>query len=66
MIERLYMKISRDKYELPLACGRSEQELADSLGITKSAVSQGLRSGTYILVEWEDEDGKIERSDRNP
>lgn len=50
------MKITRDKYELPIGCGRSERELTETLGITVSAVSRGLRRGTYIKVEWEEED----------
>lgn len=56
MVKCLYMKITRDKYELPIGCGRSERELAETLGITVSAVSRGLRRGTYIKVEWEEED----------
>ena len=65
MIQSLYMKITRDKYELPIGCGRSERELAETLGITVSAVSRGLRRGTYIKVEWEEEDGGAEEHEGN-
>lgn len=39
----VYEKVTRDKYELPLAVADSERELARILGISVSAVSHGLK-----------------------
>lgn len=53
----VYMKVSRDKYELPIAVGDTWQELADILGVKYSTIQKAFqrkRSGKktqYITVE---------------
>jgi len=39
----VYERVTHDKYELPLAVADSEQELAEILGVSISAVSHGLK-----------------------
>lgn len=60
----LYMKISNDKYELPLAVADSPSELAAMLGLQKSSmwsIFSKLRKGvsrykSYLIVEVDDDD----------
>lgn len=64
-IRRMYMKVTKDKYELPIACGETTAELARILGITRNAVFRGVKRGVYIKVEWEEEDGGAEEHEGN-
>jgi len=59
----LYMKVSKDKYELPEAVAGSVHELAKLLGITENAIyvsmSQEKRFGyrtNYVKVEIDEEE----------
>ena len=54
----LFMKVTRDRYELPLAVARTQAELARIVGVDESAVSKGLRNenSAYKKVEVDDED----------
>lgn len=58
----VYMQISRDKYELPLAVGDSVRELSKILGVSENAISRTVNSSggkggfrKYIKVKVEDE-----------
>lgn len=61
----LYMKVSKDKYELPLAIADNAQELASMCGVTVGTIfSQISRSKTgrrspYHKVEIEEDDDAI-------
>lgn len=54
----LYMKVTNDKYELPVAVADTGRELAEMVGTTKntifSSISKGYRQ--YQRVEVEDDD----------
>ena len=60
----LYMKITRDEYELPLAVAETKAELARMLGIERGKVRSafakvkkyGYKHSTYVVVEVEDDD----------
>lgn len=41
----LYMAVTTDKYELPIAVARSQSELARSLGTTQRAITSKLKYG---------------------
>lgn len=49
----LYMRVTRDKYELPLAVADSEAELAEMLGLQRTTVHRGFRKkkSAYRKVE---------------
>lgn len=56
--ERLYMMVSKDRYELPLAIGESMGELARTVGVSVSVISRCLRNARlhgarsrYVEVE---------------
>lgn len=53
----LYMRVTSDKYELPIAVADSKRELAEMQGLTPSTVrsAYSLKTKTYIEVEVEDE-----------
>lgn len=53
----LYMRVTSDKYELPLAVADSKRELAEIQGLSVSAVKSAysLKTKTYVKVEVEDE-----------
>lgn len=53
----LYLKVTRDRYELPMAVARTQAELARIVGVGKSAVSKGLQNehSGYKKVEVDDE-----------
>lgn len=53
----LYMRVTSDKYELPIAVADSKKELAEMQGLTPSTVrsAYSLKTKTYIEVEVEDE-----------
>jgi ribosomal protein L7Ae-like RNA K-turn-binding protein len=38
----LYLKVTRDKYELPLAVAEGATELAEMCGVTTNAVISGI------------------------
>lgn len=59
----LYMKITRDKYELPLAVADSPRELAKLLGVHKAAIYHSIkkqempgRRKSYIAVDIKDDE----------
>ena len=56
----LYLKVTKDKYELPVAIADSKAELADMLGVDRTSVYRGLkhREGVsmYVKVEADDYD----------
>jgi hypothetical protein len=60
----LYLKVTKDKYELPVAIADSKAELADMLGVDRTSVYRGLKrrkgESVYIAVEVED----VERHER--
>ena len=59
---KLYICITRDKYELPVAVAESARELAEMRGVQSSTVlssisheKEGLYKSMYKLVEVEDD-----------
>lgn len=56
---KLYMKVTKDKYELPLAVAESAGELAALTGVDKnvilSSISHKRRQWKKVIVEDEDE-----------
>ena len=54
----IFMKVTRDEYELPVAVADSKAELARMLGVRPSSVSHGLNQGwkksSYVVVEVDD------------
>ena len=60
---KIYMEITRDKYELPLAVADSPARLAEMCGVTKNNVystishvkSGRYQRGRYVKVEVDDE-----------
>lgn len=63
----LYTKVTRDKYEFPLAVAESKKELAELLGqpvdSVRSAFSHGQALYHTIIIEddemWPDNDGRL-------
>lgn len=59
----IYMKVTKDIYELPIAVAESPRELADMLGTTKntvlSCISKKLPTWKKITVEDEEDDDGI-------
>lgn len=55
----LYLKITKDRYELPMAVADSKAELADMLGVDRTSVYRALKrhegESMYIAVEVEDD-----------
>lgn len=59
----LYIMVTRDKYELPLAVADTAAELASMVGVTTNAVLSGisktrkgkLKKSRYIRVEVDNE-----------
>lgn len=58
----LYMRVTNDKYQLPIAVTDTVAELAKIFGTTPNAVSSaiskqraGRQAGTYYRVEVDDE-----------
>lgn len=53
---KLYLKVTRDKYELPVAVAESPKELAIMLGTTKNNVLSSIskKRHTWVMVEVED------------
>lgn len=39
---KLYMKVTRDEYELPLAVADTQQRLAEMLGVSVSTIANAL------------------------
>lgn len=56
----LYLRLTKDKYELPLAVAESAEELASELGVTvncvRSALSKKSKGWAKIEVEEDPED----------
>ena len=63
-MRKIYMKLSKDKYELPEAVADSAAELARMVGTTEnvvySSISRGLK--TYVRVEVEDDFSAIRKT----
>ncbi len=57
---RIYMAVSRDKYELPFAVADSAAALARILGVKKNTILAAICHGTrgYIRVEIPDEEAE--------
>lgn len=60
-MEKVYMEITRDKYELPIAVASNAEELARICGTTKNAIMSSISKGNigfirprYIRVQIED------------
>lgn len=53
---KLYLKVTRDKFELPVAVAESPKELAIMLGTTKNNVLSSIskKRRTWVMVEVED------------
>lgn len=55
----LYLKVTRDRYQLPVTIADSKAELADMLGVDRTSVYRGLKrregESVYIAVEVEDD-----------
>ena len=55
----LYLKVTRDKYELPVAVADTPSELAKMVGVDRSSVTHSLheewKRPTYVAVEVEDD-----------
>ena len=56
----LYMKVTKDKYELPLAVADSQKELAELLGVKLNVVVSSFCKGygTFKKVEIDETDSK--------
>ena len=58
----LYMKVTRDEYELPVAVAETKAELARMLGLKREHVrtafshAKKFKNPTYVVVEVDDED----------
>ena len=56
----LYLKVTKDRYELPVAIADSKAELADMLGVDRTSVYKGLKHhkgmSMYVKVEVEDDE----------
>ena len=58
----LYMKVTKDEYELPVAVAETKAELARMLGIKREHVrtafshAKKFKNPTYVVVEVEDDD----------
>ena len=57
----LYMKVTRDEYELPVAVAETKAELARMLGLNRANVrtafshAQKYKNPTYVVVEVDDD-----------
>lgn len=59
---KLYLKVTKDKYELPIAVAESPRELAKMTGDDAKSISKYIWMGSkvYHRIEVEDdEDGRI-------
>ena len=55
----LYLKVTKDKYELPVAVADSKKELARMLGRYESGIYRAFKEGRescYVQVEVEDDE----------
>ena len=55
----LYLKVTKDKYELPVAVADSKAELADMLGRHESGIYRAFKEGRkscYVEVEVDDDE----------
>lgn len=61
---KLYMEVTSDKYELPVAVAESPKELAEMTNVNSSAIRSaihhmkepGRKRSKYVKLEVEDED----------
>lgn len=63
IVVKVYMKVTPDKYQLPLAIADSPAELSRMTGVSRNAISSAISHGkhdslnrSYVKVEWEEED----------
>ena len=63
MTVTLYLKVTKDRYELPMAVAGSKSELARILGVRLSSICHNTRKGeesfgnrSYVEVEVEDDE----------
>ena len=55
----LYLKVTKDKYELPVAVAATKQELARMVGRHESGIYRAFKEGRescYVEVEVEDDE----------
>lgn len=60
---KIYMKVTNDKYEHPIAIADTQRELAEMLGVTKNCIAsslfyarQGRNKSVYKEVDIGDDD----------
>ena len=57
---KLYLKVTRDKYELPVAVADSAEELAAMVGATKnnvySCISKRYKGWKRVVIDDEEDD----------
>ena len=53
---KVYMEVTRDKYELPVAVANNVEELARIVGVKKSTIKSDIshKRGRFIRVEVEE------------
>lgn len=58
--QTLYMLVTRDKYELPIAVATTQKELAEMIGMHPSSIAYGLHTQTtgILKIEVELEEGE--------
>ena len=49
-MERIYMKITKDKYELPIAVASSAKELAEICGTTRNAIMSSISKAKVGII----------------
>ena len=66
-MKKLYMKVTKDRFELPLAVAESAEELAEMVGNTKgtiqSCISHKHKGWVRVLIpddDWEENDDQSE------
>ena len=59
----LYIKVTKDRYELPVAVAESKSELARILRVDPSTITCGLKrkveKPVYLKVEVDDDEGNV-------
>ena len=57
---KLYLRTTKDKYELPIAVAASTQELAEMLGMKNSSVKSNISKGNkgWLKIEVEEDQGE--------
>ena len=59
----LYIKVTKDRYELPMAVAESKSELARMLGVAPSSITHSMHGPwgrkVYVEVEVDDDEGNV-------